>query len=85
MLAKKCDTCGNLYESYDMIDNREMNGVYIISKDKFGVNVEFEPKENNYVWTITASTCKNVAYFNIERDDTDKHWARCCVIDCSEL
>ena len=56
-----------------------------VSKDKFGVNVEFEPKEDNYVWTITASTCKNVAYFNIERDDTDKHWARCCVIDCSEL
>ena len=49
------------------------------------VNIEFEHKENNYVWTITASTCKNVAYFNIERDDTDKHWAQCCVIDCSEL
>lgn len=37
MLAKKCDMCGKLYESYDMIDNREMNGVYIISKNKFCV------------------------------------------------
>lgn len=37
MLAKKCDRCGKFYESYDMIDNREMNGVYIISKNKFGV------------------------------------------------
>lgn len=32
MLAKKCDRCGKFYESYDMIDNSEMNGVYIISK-----------------------------------------------------
>lgn len=32
MLAKKCDRCGKLYESYDMIDNSELNGVYIISK-----------------------------------------------------
>lgn len=37
MLAKKCDRCGKFYESYDMIDNREMNGVYIISKNEFGV------------------------------------------------
>ena len=37
MLAKKCDRCGKLYEGYDMVDNREMNGVYIISKNKFGV------------------------------------------------
>lgn len=35
MLAKKCDRCGKFYESYDMIDNSETNGVYIISK--FGV------------------------------------------------
>lgn len=35
MLAKKCDRCGKFYESYDMIDNSEMNEVYIISK--FGV------------------------------------------------
>lgn len=32
MLAKKCDRCGKFYESYDMIDNSETNGVYIISK-----------------------------------------------------
>ena len=32
MLAKKCDRCGKLYESYDMVDNSEMNGVYIVSK-----------------------------------------------------
>ena len=37
MLAKKCDRCGKFYESYDMVDNREMNGVYIVSKNKFGV------------------------------------------------
>ena len=37
MLAKKCDRCGKLYESYDMVDNSEMNGVYIVSKNKFGV------------------------------------------------
>lgn len=29
MLAKKCDRCGKFYESYDMIDNSEMNEVYI--------------------------------------------------------
>lgn len=37
MLAKKCDRCGKLYESYDMVDNSEMNAVYIVSKNKFGV------------------------------------------------
>lgn len=37
MLAKKCDRCGKFYESYDMVDNREMNGVCIVSKNKFGV------------------------------------------------
>lgn len=34
MLAKKCDRCGKFYESYDMIDNSEMNEVYIISINK---------------------------------------------------
>ena len=37
MLARKCDRCGKFYESSDMIDNSEMNGIYIISVKKFCV------------------------------------------------
>ena len=37
MLAKKCDRCGKFYESSDMIDNSEMNEIYIISVKKFCV------------------------------------------------
>ena len=37
MLERKCDRCGKFYESSDMIDNSEMNGIYIISVKKFCV------------------------------------------------
>ena len=36
MLAKKCDRCGKFYDHYDGFDKRKINGISMVSKNKFG-------------------------------------------------
>ena len=43
------------------------------------------PKEHLYTWYIETDY-PNVAYFDIhDEDEEDTIWARCCIIDCSEI
>jgi len=51
-----------------------------------GIKIKWCEKDN-YVWHIDC-TYDNVAYFNIQDEDTmedNEIWARCCVIDCSKI
>ena len=44
------------------------------------------PEDKSYIWYI-ESNYPNVAYFDIDEEDVDENkiWARCCIIDCSEI
>ena len=53
---------------------------------RIGVDMQWCPDDQPYTWYMT-SEYENVAYFDIvdEDDEDDTTWARCCVIDLSNI
>lgn len=85
-LAKK----GDFYPDEDE-DNTyhkaERNMIYVTEEDP-DIRMIWDSKEHPYTWWIEANCMgSNVAYFDIidEDDEDGKTWAKCCIIDCSNI
>ena len=74
--------------SSDMICVIDDNLIYDseVENGHIGVKMEWDPNDHPYTWYMT-SKYENIAYFDIvdEDDDDDTTWARCCVIDLSNI
>lgn len=68
----------------------EYDQIVDTDKDEAHIFIEWCSKYNNYFWYINTDYT-NVAYFDIIDEDEDiydedyKKWARCCIIDCSNI
>ena len=74
--------------SSDMICVIDDNLIYDseVENGHIGVKMEWDSDDQPYTWYMT-SKYKDVAYFDIvdEDDEDDTTWARCCVIDLSNI
>jgi len=74
--------------SEDMICVIDDNLIYDseVENGHIGVKMEWDPDDQPYTWYMT-SKYENIAYFDIvdEDDEDNKTWARCCVIDLSNI
>ena len=80
------DTICSIEDDY-FYNNEVKNG-------RLGVDMQWCPNDQPYTWYLNVEYYKKdidnkpiVAYFDIvdEDDDEDNTWARCCIIDCSNI
>ena len=65
----------------------EENMIYATEEDP-DIHMMWDSDEHPYTWWIEVNCMgSNVAYFDvIDEDDEDgQTWARCCIIDCSNI
>jgi hypothetical protein len=85
-IIKKGDFYPDKYEN-NTYHKTEKNMICITEEDS-NIRMLWDSDEHPYTWWIEVNcNDSNVAYFDIidEDDEEGETWARCCVIDCSNI
>ena len=73
-------------EEYNTYHKAEYDQIIDSDNDNAHIFVKWCLKDTGYIWYIDTDYTE-VAYFDIisEDDEDNEKWARCCIIDCSNI
>ena len=73
-------------EEYNTYHKAEYDQIIDADNDNAHIFVKWCLKDTGYIWYIDTDYTE-VAYFDIisEDDEDNEKWARCCIIDCSNI